>query len=280
MVFGETSCAVGDIELVVTDLDGTLWEQEEHVHERTRAALRAVLAVGLPLLVATGRRSGSARRALGSIGLAPPSVLLNGALGLDLTTGDRFHRGGFTAEDAGAVLAAFRHQGVEPCVYVDHDDHPVRVAPVPSTHPDHVLNFGTDVVSGDLADVVATEHVLAFGVLGIPEAVARALGTAIEAVAEPHVDRDRVYDGYAVTVAPRGRSKWDGVAAFCAERGLDAGAVMAIGDGPNDVELLANAAIALVPDDAHRLARAHADHVIGRAADGGWAAVPEILGIG
>ena len=94
------------------------------------------------------------------------------------------------------------------------------------------------------------------------------------------MDRDRSYEGYAVSVAPRGRSKWDGVVAFCAERGLDAGAVLAIGDGPNDVELLANAAVAVVPDDAHRAARAHADHVIRCAADGGWAGVPEILGIG
>jgi hydroxymethylpyrimidine pyrophosphatase-like HAD family hydrolase len=268
------------IELVVTDLDGTVWEREECVHEGARDALRAVLAAGVPLLVATGRRSGSARRALATIGLAPPSVLLNGALGLDLATGDRFHRGGFTADEAGAVLAVFHDHGVEPCVYVDHDDHPVRVAPVPSTHPDHVLSFGGDVVHGDLADVVATEHVLAFAVLGIPGPAAHALGTALESVAEPHVDRDRSYEGYAVSVAPRGRSKWDGVVAFCAERGLDAGAVLAIGDGPNDVELLANAAVAVVPDDAHRAARAHADHVIRCAADGGWAGVPEILGIG
>jgi len=36
------------IELVVTDLDGTLWEREHQVHERTRMALGAVAAAGLP----------------------------------------------------------------------------------------------------------------------------------------------------------------------------------------------------------------------------------------
>ena len=80
-------------------------------------------------------------------------------------------------------------------------------------------------------------------------------------------------------VAPRGRSKWDGVAAFCAGQGLDPRAVMAIGDGPNDVELLANAAVAVVPHGAHPAVRRRAHHVVGRAEEGGWADILDILGI-
>ncbi|MDD9370208.1 MAG: HAD family hydrolase [Acidimicrobiales bacterium] len=268
-----------DVELVVTDLDGTLWEREHEIHERTRAALCAVTGAGLPLLVATARRVGSARRALAPTGLEPAAVLLNGALGVDLASNVRFHRGGFSPADAAAVLAIFHDHGVEPCVYVDHDDSPVWIAPAPSSHPDHITSFGKDVATGDLVEVVQSAHVLGFSVLGISDPLARALGAAVGAVAATHVDRDRTYDGTSVMAAPRGRSKWDGVAAFCADRGLDPGAVMAIGDGPNDVELLANAAVAVVPDDAHPAARRRAAHVVGRAVDGGWADILDILGI-
>jgi hydroxymethylpyrimidine pyrophosphatase-like HAD family hydrolase len=93
------------------------------------------------------------------------------------------------------------------------------------------------------------------------------------------VDRDRGYGGFTVTVAPARQSKWDGVAAFCREQGIDAGAVLAIGDGPNDVELLDHAAVAVVPADAHVEARARADHVVGLAAEGGWAEILDILEI-
>ena len=268
-----------EIQLVVTDLDGTLWEREHQIHERTRAALGAVAAAGLPLLVATARRAGSVRRALAPIGLAPAAVLLNGALGVDLSSNVRFHRGGFSPAEAAAMLAVFHDHHVEPCVYVDHDDHPVWVAPVPSTHPDHVTTFGGDVATGDLAEVVRSEHVLAFAVLGIPDPLARALGMALGVVAETHVDRERMYGGMAVMVAARGRSKWGGVTAFCAEHRLDPRAVMAIGDGPNDVELLANAAVAVVPRGAHPVVRRRAHHVVGRAEDGGWADILDILGI-
>jgi hypothetical protein len=94
-----------DIQLVVSDLDGTLWERDDVVPERTQAALTELEARGVPLLIATGRRVASTRGPLAAIGLAPPAVVLNGGLGLDLATGRRFHRGGYAAGDARAGSA-------------------------------------------------------------------------------------------------------------------------------------------------------------------------------
>ncbi len=58
----------GAIELVVTDLDGTLWEREGEVPERTRRALAAVVDGDVPLLVATGRRVVSTMEPLSVLG--------------------------------------------------------------------------------------------------------------------------------------------------------------------------------------------------------------------
>jgi hydroxymethylpyrimidine pyrophosphatase-like HAD family hydrolase len=76
-----------------------------------------------------------------------------------------------------------------------------------------------------------------------------------------------------VTVGPNGLSKWNGVLAFCARAGIDPEHVLAIGDGLNDRELLTNAAVALVPEDAHEDALRAAHHVVPSPAVGGWAAV-------
>jgi hydroxymethylpyrimidine pyrophosphatase-like HAD family hydrolase len=67
------------------------------------------------------------------------------------------------------------------------------------------------------------------------------------------------------------------VLAFCATRGLDSTRVLALADGPNDIELLTSAAVRLVPAVAHPAALALADHVIPSAADGGWAQVLDHL---
>ena len=264
---------------MVTDLDGTLWDVATELPERTQRALARLVDEGIPVLVATGRRVGSTKGPLSTFGFAPPAVVLNGALGLDLATGDRFHQGGFTVDDAAIVLDVFQGQGIDPCVYVDHDEYAVAVSSTPSSHPDHLAGFGVDVRTHDLAHVVRSERVLGFSVLGIPEATALALDAGLAGLATPHVDRDRYYGDFALTAAPISQSKWDGVVAFCDEHDLDPSAVLAVGDGPNDVELLDHAAIAVVPKDAHPHARERADHIIGRACDGGWADVLGLLGL-
>src|SRR4051812_38365093 len=78
-----------DIELVVTDLDGTFWDADTTVHPNTLAAVADLEARGIGLLMATGRRLGSTREPLGLVGLRPPAIMLNGALCLDLLTGQR-----------------------------------------------------------------------------------------------------------------------------------------------------------------------------------------------
>lgn len=265
------------VQLVVTDLDGTLWERPDDVPERTRRALRTVSQGSTPLLVATGRRVASTSEPLRELEVSPPAVVLNGALGLDLGSGDRFHVSAFDPDHAGAVLEAFSDLGIVPCVYVDHDAPSVWVGPSPSTHPEHLASLGADVGVEVLADIVAEHAVLAFSVLGTDERIANAMAVALDGVGTTHVAADRLYGGTSLTVAPPAGSKWDGIAAYCELHGIDSTAVLALGDGPNDLEMLENAAVAVVPRDGHPEALALADHVIGTAASGGWADVLDLL---
>lgn len=260
------------IELVVTDLDGTFWHTDDHVDDRVLAAVAELGRRGVPLLVATGRRVASTRAPLARVGLAPPAVVLNGALGLDLATGERFHRAPFPTDQAVAAQAAFAAVGLEPVVYVDHPTVDAFLGPHPSTNPDHVAALGDTAAVDDLARVAAQEAVLGFGMIGVPFDPAEAAVAAVSPFAEVHLDRSIDFAGMAsLTVAPRGQSKWDGVRAFCAARGLREDRVLAVADGPNDLELLDAAAVALVPAVAHADALDRADHVVPAAADGGWA---------
>ena len=266
------------IDLVVTDLDGTLWHTDDHVHPKVLAALAELAERGVPLLVATGRRTASTRAPLARIAQAPPAVLLNGALGLDLASGERFHRAPFTSADAMTALAAFTSVGLDPVVYVDHPRYDVFLSSTPSTHEGHVRSLGDTAGIDDLTRVCAEEAVLGFSMIGVLHADGVAASEALGDLVEVHLDRSLDYAGYAsLTAAPKGQSKWDGVLAFCATRGLDSTRVLALADGPNDIELLTSAAVRLVPAVAHPAALALADHVIPSAADGGWAQVLDHL---
>jgi hydroxymethylpyrimidine pyrophosphatase-like HAD family hydrolase len=269
--------SIGRIALVVSDLDGTLWHLDHDLHHRTRAAIGELERRGVPLLIATGRRLRTTAAPLRRYGLAPPAIVLNGALGVDLATGHRFHTAAIAPDAAAGVLAAFRAAGLEPCVYVDHDAVEVYLAPEPSTHPDHVRSLGEFAGHDDLDRVVAEEVVLGFSVLGRPEAALRAVVDRLGEHGIAHVNRALDYGDHSLTVTGPGMSKWEGVIAYCAWAGLDPAGVLAIGDGENDLELLAGAAVAVVPDDADPVVRAVAHHVVGCAIDGGWADLLAIL---
>lgn len=265
------------VDLVVTDLDGTLWHADDHVSDAVLSAWAELERRGVPILVATGRRLGSTREPLARVGLRPPAVVLNGALGVHLASGERFHRAPFPGRDALAVHDAFASIGLSPVVYVDHPRFEVFLGDEPDTHPGHVRDLGATAgrtEGGDLRAVVATEAVLGFSMIGVPFSAAEDALAAVSPLAEVHLDRSIDWPGTAsLTVAPRNQSKWDGVLAYCAQHGLDSTRVLALGDGPNDVELLTGAAVRLVPEVAHPDALHLATEVIPAAADGGWAAV-------
>lgn len=260
--------------IVVTDLDGTLWHHDDQIDPAVVDAIAEVERRGVPLLVATGRRLASTAAPLSRVGVHLPMVVLNGALGVEVDGVTRFHTSPYRPDEAAAVLAACRSVGLDPVVQVDRPDIEVYLSTTPGTHPEHVEMLRPVAAIDDLERVVAEESVLGFSLLGIDNSAGADIVRAIAAAAESHLDRSIEYlGGASLTVAPKGQSKWDGVLAYCAAHGIDASRVLCLADGANDIELLDNSAVRLVPKVAHPDALERADHVIPAAFDGGWTAV-------
>jgi hypothetical protein len=69
------------VRLLALDIDGTLLDSARQLRQRTREALRAVMAQGVHVALVTGRRTPAARRIVAELDLGPlPLVLHNGAL--------------------------------------------------------------------------------------------------------------------------------------------------------------------------------------------------------
>jgi haloacid dehalogenase-like hydrolase len=204
--------------------------------------------------------------------------VLDGALGLDLRDGRVFHQVAFPPGAARQVLDAFAAAGLSPCVYVDRPGVDLVVGDQPSTHPDHLTRARPWVAVDDLHRVVEAEPVYAFAVVGRPAALLGPVPRLVGPAGSASVVGDLIYGGSTVQVRPPKVSKWSGVLAFCAERGLDPARVLAVGDGANDLELLEGAAVACAVATATPALLARADHVIGPPASGGWAAVLDMVG--
>src|SRR5690349_5823825 len=79
------------IQLVVTDLDGTLWDSRKHVPSETISAIAELRARNIEVLAATARGPRSTFATFGQIGIDMPAVLCNGAMGR-FSDGTSFHQ--------------------------------------------------------------------------------------------------------------------------------------------------------------------------------------------
>ncbi len=269
------------IELVVTDLDGTLWDGRGLIHPRTRQALRVLAGASVPVLAATGRRAWSAWAVMKANGVALPGVFLDGATGREFGASTAFYRHPFSPAVAAVVLELFEERGISPCINVDDPDRDVVLGEHPFTHPEYIRRLGPSVREEDPWTAVRTLSVLAFTLMGGVPSMIRDLAAQLTARAPvaAAISVDRTYGGLHLSIRPLGVSKWSGVLAFCDAKGFDAGRVLAIGDADNDVELLEGASFAFAVADATEAALARADRVLPSASEGGWAGILGLMGL-
>jgi len=138
--------------------------------------------------------------------------------------------------------------------------------------------MGSLVRAEDLSVSVATRPVYAFSVAGVEqqrlEPVAELLGSS---GAEVVLFAERRFGGYSLSVNPSGVSKWSGVESFCRVEGISTAEVLAVGDGDNDLPMLAHAAVAVAVRGGADRVLAASDHVIEPPGSNGWGAVVELV---
>lgn len=260
--------------LIVTDLDGSLWGSDVQCHPKTKAALAELERQKVPILVATGRRESSARFGLDRNGLSFPSVLLNGSLGVHMATRKRFHERGFTPAQTAEVIEILTAAGISPVAYIATGK--VRHNGSPTTSARHTRTTRIDLVHG-LPD--ENDLVVGFSMLGLGhDDLAHGVDALDESdVAETVFYEDHLYKGWSLMVQPAGISKQVGIDAYIDHAGVVPDRVIAIGDGGNDLEMLAAADVAVGCAGGDERALALADVVVPHPDEGGWAQILKLL---
>jgi hydroxymethylpyrimidine pyrophosphatase-like HAD family hydrolase len=251
-------------QLVALDVDGTLVTYEDFFDpptQRVKAAVRRTVRAGVHVVLATGRSLHSTTPVLDQLDLTDGyAVCSNGAVVADVSTRTPVHIVTFDASDP---VKYFADEIPDAVLAVEELGVGFRVT---GEFPVGELDGEVTVVSHDeLLDGPVTRLVVRW-----PQGDRERLRGVAAASGLPSVDYAIGYTAW-LDIMPEGVSKASGLATVCEKLGLDRTDVMAVGDGHNDMEMLAWAGMGVAMGQAPWDVKAVADTVCDRVDDDGVA---------
>lgn len=216
------------IKLIALDLDGTLLDPEHTISGANRAAVRACLAAGAEVMLASGRSFGSMRPYAAALQLRQV-ICLNGAAGGDVVDDTVRPRRLLSWDKVTRVSDLLVRRRIPFCLF----DLRGIVALPGWAVPDTLVAYGEPPIREvpELTEEYAPHpaKLLAFCEPG-------PLDDELRAATEGTVEQVRTHQHFLEWVAP-GVSKGAALADLMAERSLDPEQVLSIGDSQNDVSM-------------------------------------------
>ena len=266
--------------LVALDIDGTITGPDRLVAERLRSAIEHAQQQGALVTIATGRMLRSARHFAGELGLEGPIISYQGAFTAHAQTGEVLRHVGLDPSVARRALSLLEGRSEMPPagqlhVYVDDEIYALGVNEWADAYQQRM---GTRIKVVDSLTELADSSPTLILVVDEPadtEARVGRLRNELNGVARithslPH---------FCEIAAPEA-GKVDGLEALADSLGVDRRAVVAVGDGPGDAEMLAWAGLGVAIDGGHSEALAAADRVVAGPEQGGVAWLLEELAEG
>jgi len=260
--------------LVATDLDGTIVRSDACISPRTLSVLARIETADVPFVMVTGRPPRWMAQVADQTNHRGLAICANGALLYDLHTEQVVQSHLLDAAAAEQVVAALRQAVPGIAFAVERgpaDGKPGGFA----REPHYVPKWEQE----DLQVLATDDELFATGAVKLlarhreldSDALLAAARTALIGMAETtHSSADGLIEISAV-----GISKASGLAAFCEQQGVAAADVVAFGDMPNDLPMLAWAGYSVAMGNGHPDVREAADEVTGHVDDDGVAQVLE-----
>ncbi|WP_347345420.1 Cof-type HAD-IIB family hydrolase [Microbacterium sp.] len=253
--------------LVAIDVDGTLIGSDHRLAGETVAAVRDAVAAGIAVVLASSRPPAALRAFLLELGLTEPAsfVSCQGALvgSYDPAGRLRVHASRPIRHDVAREAAALAHRAGASVNWYTGERWLVERVTTGVAWEASIVGIEPDVVDGfEGAD--APEKLL---LIVDDPADAAPIADRLRASVSVESSHPRYLE-----VTARGIDKATGVRVIADADGIEPAAVVAIGDGHNDLGLFAYAGLSIAPANARPAVLAHADFVTASADDHGVAA--------
>ncbi|MEC3957939.1 HAD family hydrolase [Nocardia sp. CDC153] len=258
--------------MVASDVDGTLIDHEERVSARTKAAIEALIADGVPFVLATGRPPRWIDPVVAGLGFAPLCVCGNGAVIYDSAADRVLDTRTLDVETLtwaadlaerllpGCGLAAER-VGVSA-----HDAATPQFVSSPEYEHAWLNPDDTQVSRAEVISAPAIKMLIR-----LPSASSGVMREILEPHLTGRADLTYSTDHGLIELSAPGVTKATGLATVAQRLGVQHSSLIAFGDMPNDVPMLLMAGHGVAMANAHPEAIAAADEVAPANTDDGVA---------
>lgn len=261
--------------LIALDLDGTIVGRDLAISQRCKAAIRSAEESGVRVTIASGRMLKSTLRYARELGVRTPIICYQGAMTADPVTGEIMWHRPVPLDLAHEVVSTFKSKNVHVNVYVNDElyvDHITR-----EVERYAKLSIVEAHAVGDLLAFLRSEptKIVAIGDMPVIDALTETL--------EQHYD-SRLYITKSfptyLEVAHRDCSKGQALARLAGNLGIAREEIIAIGDNPNDLDMIQWAGLGVAMGNGAAEVRAIADWVTGTIEESGAAqAIEKALGL-
>ncbi|MCU1644579.1 MAG: uncharacterized protein JWN03_4854 [Nocardia sp.] len=262
--------------MVATDVDGTLIDNGEQVSPRTKAAIDALIADGVPFVLATGRPPRWIDPVVDGLGYAPLCVCGNGAVIYDSAT-DRILASRTLDVETLAWAADLAERLLPGCGLaaerVGATAHDAATPQFVSSPEYEHAWLNPDDTEVSRAEVIAAPAIKML--IRLPGASSGDMRAVLEPALAGRADLTYSTDNGLIELSAPGVTKATGLASVAQRLGVQHTALIAFGDMPNDVPMLKMAGHGVAMGNAHPEAIAAADEVAAANHEDGVARVLE-----
>lgn len=245
--------------LYVSDLDGTLLDNQARLSAFSRASLTRLLNVGVAFTVATARSATAVRAILGNLPTPLPIIEQNGACVTDLVTGRRLFVSDLPIALGRQVLSRFRHFAADPiaATIVDGVDRVVFEEPSNAgtlwyiQEKEHAAD--PRLQRSPEVRLDSESELLSLTTL-VPEPLGRSLAGALAEEFGGQIQLRFGHNGYApgfweLSVLGPTATKSSAIAALRRELGMADAELVVFGDAENDLDMFRSADIAIAVEN-------------------------------
>ncbi|WPD19232.1 HAD family hydrolase [Thermaerobacter composti] len=271
--------------LIALDVDGTLLDSRGTLRPRVRDAVRAAVAAGHHVVLATGRRWVATRPFARDLGLRAPCIVHNGAVAVDPLTDQPVWKQPLPTEFVRQAILKARELGVSLFVHDLEHPHGDRMLYEPGARlPRASWFFEAGRLTQEVPDLLAWLHVGAVRILvrdryegaeAFHHWIKVQWGDAVRVLTGPDLEPDI----YAVEVSDAPVCKGWALERLAAHLAIPVERVVAMGDWDNDIEMLQFAGLGVAMANGSPAARAAARRVtVSNDEDGVAVVLEELLG--